>query len=486
MIAEDLAFSLPYTNNYFSPLSPAMLGFVPRLHRVHAGPAGGRFNYAEFGCGQGMSLLVMAATNPEATFYGIDYSPAHIARARRMADAAGLTNVVLLERAFEELTPADLPPVDIAVMHGIYSWIARDTRDALVRVIDRHLQPGGLVYVSYNTTASWPQLLPVQRLLNDYAEQASGPAKERARRAFDFLETLIATSAGHFGKDAKGLAAWLKQVRSGDMRYVLHEYFARNWEPMPHSQVAREMAGAKLTYVGTTDVVDTVDRFTLGAEPAKLLAGMADGPLKETTRDLLRNRSFRRDVFARGPMAMTAGEAQDALNRQRLTLLRPRERCALGVKFPVGTVELNPQAFTPVLDRLARGPATLAELAAAMGETKDQNALRRAVTMVAAGFAFPCPPADADPAPAQRLNRVLADEVALGHEHKVVASPVLGAGVGLQPAQLAMLAGDAPLPEAGSPALAAFETDRAFLEMLGVGFAPSAKASRVPERAAIA
>ncbi len=472
MVAEDLAFSTPYTNHYFSSLSPAMLRFVPLLHRVQAGPAAAsdRFNYVEFGCGQALSLLVMAAANPNATFYGIDYGPAHIARAQRMVDAAGLANVVLLERRFEEMEPGDLPPLDMAVMHGVYSWVAPEMREALVRVIDRHLKPGGIVYVSYNTVASWTQLLPVQRLLNDYAEQASGTAEERARKALDFLEQLLATNVGHF-KEAKALAGWLKQTRSGDIRYVLHEYFVRHWEPTPHSEVARRMETAKLSYVGTCDVVDTIDRFIMTPETAKFLADMPAGVVKECTRDLLRNNSFRRDVYVRGPLPMTAVEWREAARAQRFALIRRRDRCGLSVKFPVGTVELNAQAFNPMLDRLAEGPATLAELTAVMGETQDGNALRRVVSMAAAGHVFPCPPADADPAPAARFNRVLASEIALGHPHDILASPVLGAGARMPSARITMLAGDAPVPEAGAPTLADFEAERAVMGRLRVGFA---------------
>lgn len=477
MVAEDLAFSTPYTNHYFSALAPAMLRFVPLLQRVQAGPhrAGDgrdRFAYAEFGCGQALSLLVMAAANPDATFYGVDYSPAHIARARRMADAAGLANVVLLERRFEDMAPGDLPPLDMAVMHGVYTWIGPETREALLRVIDRHLKPGGITYVSYNTIASWTHLLPIQRLLKDYAEQASGTPEERVGKALDFLETLMATDAGHF-KDAKALVAWLKSTRTRDIRYVLHEYFASHWDPTPHSEMAGRMAAIKLSYVGTCDVVDTVDRFTMTPETAKVVAGIPAGILREGARDLLRNNNFRRDVYVRGPMPMTALEWREGIHAQRFALIRRRDRCSMSVKFPVGTVELNAQAFAPLLDRLAEGPATLAELAAAMGEAQDGGAVRRVVSMVAAGYLLPCPPVDGDPAPATRLNRVLANEIALGHAHDVLASPVLGAGMRMAPARAAALAGDAPPPEAGSPARADFEAERAVLERMRVAFAPA-------------
>ncbi|BBK44961.1 hypothetical protein STVA_49810 [Allostella vacuolata] len=468
-MSEDLSFSIPYTNLYFASLAPPVLRFIPLLHRFQAGPAAGsdRFTYAEFGCGQGLSLLVMAAANPNATFYGIDFSPGHIARARRMADEAGLGNVVLLERAFEDMQPDDLPPLDFAVMHGVYSWIGPETRAALVGVLDRHVKPGGIVHVSYNTLTTWTNLLPIQKLLSEYAAQASGTPEERANKALDFLETLLASNAGHF-REAKALAGWLKHTRSGDIRYVLHEYFVRHWEPTPHSTVAAHMEGAKLSFVGTCDVIDSIDRYVMAPEVAKIVAEIPAGPIRETASDLVRNNSFRRDVYVRGPVPMTAAEHQAQMAGTRFALVRRRDQCKLTLKFPVGQVELNAQAFDPLLDHLVQGPATVADLARTVGEKLDAGMIRRIVTLHAAGYIFPCPTADADPAPSERFNRVLGREIAAGHGHAVLASPVLGGGVRLPAPRIAALAGAAPPPAAGTPERAGFEGDREAMARLGV------------------
>ena len=478
MSADDIAFAIPYTNKFFSALSPAMLRFVPLLHRQHAGAGlpgargGGRFTYAEFGCGQGLSLLIMAAANPDATFYGIDYSPAHIARARAMADRAGLANVVLLERAFEELRPDDLPPLDMAAIHGIWSWIPNASRDALLGLFDRHMKPGGIVYVSYNTLTTWTGLLPIQKLLYDHAGQSTGTPEERARKALDFLESLIAVNAGHF-KNAKALAEWLKQTKSGDIRYVLHEYFVRHWEPTPHSDVARRMAQAKLSFVGTTDVVDTLERFVMAPETAKALAEVPAGPMRETVGDLMRNNSFRRDIYVRGPIPMLPAEWRDIARDLRFALVRLRDRCRMSVSFPVGTVELNESAFRPILDRLAEGPATVGELSAVAGDAQNGSLMRRVATMIAAGYVQPAAPVDADPGPSQRLNRVLAAEVAAGHPHDVLASPVLGSGARMAASRIGDFAAGRTSAAEGTQERKDLDAERAMMAWLRVGFAPA-------------
>lgn len=474
MIAEDLAASSPYTNHYFSSLSPQLLRFVPLLHRMHGGPDGERFTYVELGCGQALSLLVMAAANPGASFYGVDYSPAHVARARRMADLAGLANAHFLEKRFEDMVEADLPPADVVALHGVWSWIGPDTRNAVVRLIERHLKPGGIAHVSYNTMTTWTPLVPIQRLLNDHAERGAGTAEERATQAMGFLEKLMATNLGYF-KDQKAMVKWLEHIRSGDIRYILHEYFVRHWQPTQHSEVVDALLPAKVTYVGSCDVIDTIDRFLLPAEAVKFLADIPQGPLRETVRDLLRQNGFRRDVYVRGPVPMMPAEWREQVRIQRFAPLRRRDRCPLSLSFPVGKVDLNAGTFDPLLDRLADGPATVAELAALVGEAQDGVILRRIVTMAAAGYAYPCAATDAvDPDPAARFNRVIVREIAAGHAHDVLASPLLGAGVRIPSSRIGGHA-DGKLPPAapGTEAEKELLAERRLMQALDVRFAPA-------------
>ncbi|MCC7275882.1 MAG: class I SAM-dependent methyltransferase [Alphaproteobacteria bacterium] len=473
MIAEDLAASSPYTNHYFSSLSPALLRFVPLLHRMHAGPYGARFTYVELGCGQALSLLVIAAANPGATFYGVDYSPAHVARARRMAELAGLANVHFIEKRFEDMVEADLPPADIVALHGVWSWIGPETRSAVVRIIERHLKPGGIAHLSYNTMTTWTQLVPIQRLMNDHAERGVGTAEERATQAMAFVEKLLGTNLGYF-KDQKAMQKWLEHIRSGDIRYVLHEYFVRHWQPTQHSEVVEMLQPAKLTFVGSCDVIDTIDRFLLPPDAVKFLADVPQGPLKETVRDLLRSNGFRRDVFVRGPVPMTPAEWRALARVQRFAPLRRRDRCPLSLPFPVGKVDLNPGTFDPILDRLADGPATVAEIGALVGEAQDGVVLRRLVTLAAAGYAYPCAAAgDVDPGPAARFNRTIVREIAAGHAHDILASPTLGAGVRIPSSRIAGHA-DGTLPPAapGTEAEAELLAERRLVQALDVRFAP--------------
>ena len=74
----------------------------------------------EFACGDGLNLIPIAATLPDATFVGFDYAARPIARAQRMARDLGLSNLRLLQLDLRDL-PADLGGFDYIIAHGLYS-----------------------------------------------------------------------------------------------------------------------------------------------------------------------------------------------------------------------------------------------------------------------------------------------------------------------------------------------------------------------------
>src|SRR5690606_9249955 len=131
--------------------------------------------YCELGCGQGFSTNLLSAANPDIDFYATDFNPAQIAGAQALCEAAGTKNVRFFDDSFAELEARpDLPKFDVIALHGIYSWIAKEHRDTIVRFIDKRLKPGGLVYISYNCLPGWSGPAPLRQLLRMAGNAAPG------------------------------------------------------------------------------------------------------------------------------------------------------------------------------------------------------------------------------------------------------------------------------------------------------------------------
>ena len=92
-------FGPGYRGNLVTSWLPALDGVAPKL------TAGGKV--ADVGCGHGVSTIVMAQAFPKSQFFGFDYHPPSIDRAREMAKEANVTNV-----KFEVATAKGFPGQD--------------------------------------------------------------------------------------------------------------------------------------------------------------------------------------------------------------------------------------------------------------------------------------------------------------------------------------------------------------------------------------
>lgn len=440
---------IAYTHGAYRELAPGYLAYVCLLNGIRPPRTDRPFRYCELGCGQGMTLNILAATHPQARFVGIDFNPLHIAGARRLAAEAELPNVAFHERSFQQVAADGLPledgegGFDIIALHGVYSWISPENRRAVVDSLDRMLKPGGLVYLSYNSQPGWAPLMPLQRLI--VAHAAANPARSDRQfdAALDFLNRLNAAGAGYFA--VNGAAGQHLGLLAGqDRRYLSHEYLNTHWEPLGHAQVAAELALAKLGYVGSATIPQNFDDLAVRAELRPILAEIADPTLAETVRDFAVNQVFRRDVFVRGPDPMPAIEAEAELKRLRFTLVVPRAEASLAIPVPLGELHHDPALGLPILDALAAGAPSLGEIAAMPEMARhDFGTLSRLLALlVSSNQAHPTVEVSAQGrAAVGRLNRAIARRMGLDQSLFHLAAPAIGQSVAADALDRIVLAG---------------------------------------------
>ncbi|MBP2294277.1 class I SAM-dependent methyltransferase [Azospirillum rugosum] len=440
---------IAYTHGAYRELAPGYLSYVCLLNGIRPPRADRPFRYCELGCGQGMTLNILAATHPQGRFVGIDFNPLHIAGARRLAEEAELPNVAFHERSFQQVAADGLPAedagdgFDFIALHGVYSWISPENRRAVVDILERMLKPGGLVYLSYNSQPGWAPLMPLQKLI--LAHAAANPA--RSDRQFDaalgFLNRLNEAGAGYFAVNGAA-GQHLDMMAKQDRRYLSHEYLNSHWEPLGHAQVATDLARAKLGYAGSATIPQNFDDLAVRAELRPILAEIADPTLAETVRDFAVNQVFRRDVFVRGPEPMPPAETEAALKRLRFTLLVPREDASLAVPVPLGELRHDPSLGLPILDALAAGAPSLGEIAAMPEMARhDFGTLSRFLALlVSSNQAHPLvEPSEEGRAAAGRLNRAIARRMGLDEALFYLAAPVVGQGVAADSLDRLVLAG---------------------------------------------
>jgi len=405
-----------YRASYFDEQSPLRLCATALVTGWEPRSVEGEFSYCELGCGQGTTANLLAATHPRGRFVAVDFNPAHIARARDFASAAGIGNITFIERGFTQLVEPgapDLGEFDFITLHGVWSWVNDENRRAIVEFIGRSLKPGGIAYVSYNALPGWSEGAVVQRALYEVSQLSREPADRQVTRGVELLTKL---------RDAKAQALrnnrTLDQVvalhRRGAISYLVHEYLGANWRAFWFSEVSRALAPAKLGWIGSAHLADNFPASRFTPEQAEILQSIPALDVRETLGDIIDPIEFRRDVFVRGGRRLGRTRQDDLLRATRLALQVPAHAFDYEIKFRQGRGKLNEAAYRPVVEALAEHPRSV-------GELLDLPELRRTTLkavelvgmLVSSRQAMPLLPdeATASAEAAARFNRAVAATV---------------------------------------------------------------------------
>ena len=431
---DGYSSDVTYTAGFYREQGPALLDFMCVVNGYEPAATAKEFSWCELGCGQGLTANLLAASNPQGQFYAIDFNPAHIAGARQLATNAGLTNVTFIEDSFEAMAAGsqNLPQFDYITLHGIYTWVSPENRQHIVQFIAHYLKPGGLVYVSYNAMPGWSPALPLQRLLIEYANQHPMSSEAQLQGATAFIDR-IETAQASFFVDNEGIKPRLDMLKTGNPRYLVHEYLQTHWQPLYHADVARDLTVAKMQFVGLADMSFFDVAVQSFPEKRDLLNSIDDSTVRETVKDYFLNTSFRKDVYVRGARKINELRRAELLAQFGLALLVPRDAVKLVVNITGGEVTCKKEIYEPVLDAIAKGPQTLSQLALLPAlEGQDIKALAQVIGVLTASGQACCYRHQAEIVPnveALVMNRVLAAQARLNDEYPAFSSPLLGNGV---------------------------------------------------------
>jgi SAM-dependent methyltransferase len=444
---------IEYSDGFYREQVPEYMALAATLGGFETPPLSGPFTYCELGCGRGRTSLVLAALNPQAEFHAVDFNPAHIAHAREQARLAALSNVTFHECSFDELTDprfASLPMFDVVTMHGVWTWIAPELQSAILAFLNARLQPGGLVYVSYNAMPAWQEMAPLQRLIKELAAAAPQRSDIAVARAIEQIERF--GEANIIPERFRGAA---KRFKDGGKipSYLAHEYLNEHWQPAYFADVARALARAKLNFAAGSDLLKNFHNLVLAERQRALIAEVASPELRETLKDFCTDNWFRQDVFVRGARRMSETHRALLLAAHKLTLMRSALE-AFEISKRDGTRwRPDPAVYQAVFKALGQRPHTVEELLTLPGLPSGHlvGPVELVGMLVGTGLAgLYHQPSKAAIAGANRFNALTdADpETALDHG-AVIAVPKAGIGIALSAPNYALYrcvkSGDTPV-----------------------------------------
>lgn len=137
------------------------------------------FKCVDLGCGDGLGLLLTAASYPEGRFVGIDASPEHIARGQALVREAALPNVELHCADFKASLHLADASADYVTAQGVLAWVSNENRMHLLDLAQHWLRPGGAFTLGYNCFPGWSRVMDFQKLVHTLARAINGTSSQR-------------------------------------------------------------------------------------------------------------------------------------------------------------------------------------------------------------------------------------------------------------------------------------------------------------------
>jgi SAM-dependent methyltransferase len=482
---------VPYIPGYYRHQSPLHLNLAclfGGVAGVDLGP-GRPLSYLELGCGRGFGALALAACNPAWQIVGVDFNPAHIAAARALAAETQIGNARFVEADLATLTAdassGEIPEVDVASLHGLWSWVGDAVRAGIVRLLAYKIRPGGIVHLSYNALPGWQSALGLQRLVRAVGERVAGSSERQAEAGFEIVRALVAGEARHL-RGNPFVASLIEHAGHCQASYLAHEYMNEAWRPCFHADIAAVLAEAKLDWVASAHLLENFSALMLSEEVRAVSARFDDPVMRELVKDMCLARGLRQDIFVRGPRRIAPDERDAMLGDVVLGLLCPEAEFSWDFEVPSGRAALERRFFGPIVRALAQGPRQVSELLALPELPRHDNPSELVGMLVGTDQGLPLLAAPSEPdARVVRFNRVAAKHlVRSGNLNSGIALAASGTGAPVPCTMLdlyvaARLEEEQPLdPAAWAMALGVGQTEpeqqrlRAFIERLIAERAP--------------
>lgn len=423
---------IDYTYGYYSSLNPLRVPLAFLTNRLQTPSTA---IACDLGFGQGLSVAIHAAAS-SVEWWGTDFNPAQAATAQSLVNASG-SQARLFDDSFADFfARSDLPDFDFIGVHGIWTWISDDNRRLIVEFLRKKLKVGGVLYVSYNTFPGYASFAPMRHLLMQHKERFGAPGLgmlPQMEAALKFAERLLEVSPVYVQANPT-IGRRLTSLKSSDQHYLAHELFCRDWVPMHFTEFSRWMEPAKLTFAGSTNLVDRIDPINFTGEQRRLLEEITDPTFRELVKTFILDQQFRYEYWVKGPQALEPRDMAAALSQVSVVLTKHITDVPLKFQSQMGEVTLPEATYKPILEALSdQKVTTIGALASRLKAAMSFEVLSEALTILMSKEAISPAQSEAEIARAQskttKLNNFLVNRARDGGSISYLASPVTGGGI---------------------------------------------------------
>ena len=289
---------LPYKSLPIEWTAPERLAVASLLHGGPRPPLD-TYRVLELGCGDGSNLLPLAYYRRNATFVGVDGARSQIEIADSRKAALGLPNIEFIHADFLTAAKQISGQFNYIIAHGVFSWVPKDVRDALLSLCAERLRDGGLLYLNYNTRPGWNVRGMVREFLLAQTAEISS-LLDRAQAAQDVAAKVVASLTIGEHPYSQLLSNEFKFVCENHVSYVAHEFLAIDNHAYWRSEFLGLAERCGFQHVADADFNYPSGKITEDLGP-RLRADGIMGRGFEDTVDLLSYRQLHTPILTKSP-----------------------------------------------------------------------------------------------------------------------------------------------------------------------------------------
>jgi methyltransferase-like protein/SAM-dependent methyltransferase len=306
---------LPYPSGSHHLSHPQHVGAMAIIYGIDAAPPG-KCRVLELGCSDGGNLIAAAASLPEATFVGIDFSPRQIESGRAFLAETGMRNVELHVQSILDVD-ASIGEFDYIIAHGVLSWVAPDVQKKIFAICRDRLAPNGIAYVSYNTYPGWHLRQVVRDMVLYHSRNESDPTVS-AQRSIELVRFLADASGAQMDAHSVVMRSAREHIdeHADEPAYVVHEYLEATNQPFYFHEFASRAEAHGLQYMAESEPGITEADTLSPSIAARLREHAATRVELEQYVDFVTSRQFRRSLLCHANV-----KAERSVTPQRLRTL---------------------------------------------------------------------------------------------------------------------------------------------------------------------
>jgi hypothetical protein len=360
--------------------------------------------------------------------------------ARRRAASGGLDNCIY---RLPEAARISRERFSVVFAHGLYSWINSDTRESLNQFFCHSIEDNGLLFLSYNLLPGWDCLSFIKDQFSSSLEETPGDPENAARRALQRLVELrdAGALAFHHNQAAIGFLNYL--VEMNDIQYSVQEFYGIDQQAFSFAEIHDTLQGCGLSYAADASMPENRVDLCIAEAGLDLLGQCKSVRDLQSTKDLLQNRLFRRDIYIAGDLSKgSKNPGAQALDSIQVGIYGISPQLPRSIRASSGkSVDLNGD----LVDRLE---SHYKKRTFCIHDLMDDDAIKLGydelvhdlLLLMTEEFIGPfardfrqVPGRESSRIKMPRYNRVLIEKPEESHQKIFVASPVVGSGIRISP-----------------------------------------------------